>query len=166
MSEEATVYNKSIRESILEFENTLLNLEGTTKGDSPLCPLKHSFAEGMYVREIFIPKGMILTGKIHKHSHPNFLLKGKVKVVTESGGYQILEAPMSIISVAGTKRAVHALEDTVWVTVHLNESNTADLNKIEKYVIAESYEDYDKFKSLESKPIKKFFINFVKKYLP
>jgi hypothetical protein len=81
----------------------------------------------------------MLTGKIHRHSHPNFLMSGEVIVVTENGGKEHLKAPLSMISEPGTKRAVVALEDTVWITVHV--TNETDLDKIEDYVIAKSYDD-------------------------
>lgn len=127
------------RGDILELEGALSKVDGAVFGDSALCPLKHSFADGVYVREIFIPKGTVLTGKIHRHSHPNFLMSGEVIVVTEGGGREHLKAPQSIISEAGTKRAVLALEDTIWVTVHVTDET--DLKKIEDFVIAPSYED-------------------------
>lgn len=127
------------REMISDLENVMAQIPGATFGDSPEMPLKHSFAEGVYVREIFIPKGHTLTGKIHKHSHPNFLMSGEVIVVTEGLGREHLKAPLSIISLPGTKRAVHALEDTVWITVHV--TNETDLDKIEDHVIAKDYND-------------------------
>lgn len=130
----------SIRDEIATLEKAISREPTAIFGDSSLCPLKHSFADGMYVREIFIPKGTILTGKIHRHEHPNFLLQGEVIVVTEDGGREHLKAPLSLISKAGTKRAVMALEDTVWVTVHLNPTGTMDLREIEDYVIAPNYE--------------------------
>lgn len=129
------------REDILALEGALAKTPGAVFGDSDLMPLKHSFAEGIYVREIFIPKGMVLTGKIHRHSHPNFLMSGEVLVVTEAGGREHLTAPLSIISKAGTKRAIIALEDTVWITVHV--TNETDLEKIEEYVIAPSFDALD-----------------------
>jgi len=107
-------------------------------GDNDAMPLKHSFAPGVYVREIFIPKGSMLTGKIHRHSHPNFLMQGEVIVVTEFGGREHLKAPKSMISKAGTKRAIYAIEDTIWITVHVTEET--DLKKIEEYVIAPTYD--------------------------
>lgn len=130
---------KNLREDILLLEKTLSKMPGAVFGDSDLMPLKHSFAEGVYVREIFIPKGTALTGKIHRHSHPNFLMKGEVIVVTEGGGREHLKAPLSIISKPGTKRAILALEDTVWITVHA--TTETDLAKIEDYVIAPTYAD-------------------------
>ena len=135
--ESLPVEQPAIREKLLELEGALSRVPGAVHGDSDLLPLKHSFAPGVYVREIFIPKGSILTGKIHRHAHPNFLMQGEVIVVTESRGRQHLKAPMSMISEAGTKRAIIALEDTIWITVHVTEET--DLRKIEDYVIAPSY---------------------------
>lgn len=130
------------RNNILAFESLLKKQPNAKFGDNDMCPLRHSFANGIYVREIFIPKGAILTGKIHKHEHPNFLLKGSVTVFTENGGVEHLKAPLSMISPAGTKRVVYANTDVIWVTCH-NVGNETDLKVIEKEVIAESYEELD-----------------------
>ena len=135
---------KEARDDLMEFEEIILGVEGSFKGDNVSCPLKHSFSDDMYVREIFIPEGTLISGKIHKHSHPNFLMKGKVKVVTEKG-VETLEAPLAMISEAGTKRALHALTDLVWVTVHQNLSNTRDLEELEQEIIAPSYESYENY---------------------
>ncbi len=135
-----------IRKDIVDFEKAINEVEGSFKGDNEICPLKHSFAEGIYVREITIPAGMYIVGKIHKHSHPNFLMSGEVTVVTESGGQEKLVGPCAMISVAGTKRALYCVTDVIWVTVHANPTNTQDLKKLEAIVIADSFEAYEKFK--------------------
>ena len=135
------------RDKLKLFERALSTVPGAFEGDNESCPLTHKFAPGVYVREIFIPKGACVVGKIHKHEHPNFLMSGEVLVVTEAEGRQHLKAPLSMISKAGTKRIVFALEDTVWITVHATEET--DLKKIEDYVIAPSYEAYEQFKQLE-----------------
>ena len=88
--------------NFISFLVDLLVDDAVVIGDSDNCPLTHKFAPGVYVREIFIPAGMCVVGKIHKHAHPNFLLKGKVIVITEQGGRELLEAPLSMISPAGT----------------------------------------------------------------
>ena len=95
--ESKEVSNQS-RDKILLFEEMMKSFPGAKLGDMEECPLKHTFSNGMYVREIFIPKGTLIVGKIHRHSHPNFLMQGKVKVVTEGMGTEILEAPLSMIS--------------------------------------------------------------------
>jgi hypothetical protein len=127
------------RSKILEFERRMNKIPGVKHGDIEECPLTHKFADGVYVREIFIPKGWLIVGKIHKHSHPNFLLKGEVSVVTEENGEERLKAPLSIISPAGAKRIVFTHEDTVWITVHVTKET--DLKKIEDEVIAKTYNE-------------------------
>ena len=81
--------NLAMQSQIVEFQSYLQNLDNENfivyddKASTKVCPLKHTFSDGIYVREITIPAGMFIVGKIHKHDHPNFLLKGKVVVVTE-----------------------------------------------------------------------------------
>ena len=144
LNKETQIGTKVPRSSIVDFENKLRNIKGAFIGDNELCPLKHSFCDSMFVREIFIPKGTYLTGKIHKHEHPNFLLKGKVRVATEEG-IEELTAPLSMISKAGTKRALYVVEDCTWVVVHQNPTNTQDISELEEMVIAKNYEEYDLF---------------------
>ena len=129
------------RDKITSFAEGLMSVPGVTKGDNKNCPLKHSFCDGIYVREIFMPAGTVCVGKIHKHEHPNFLMKGRVTVVTEEGGMEELVAPLAMISPAGTQRAVYVHEDTVWITVHHNPDNDTDLEVIEDFVIADSYDE-------------------------
>lgn len=133
-----------MRDAIVDFEVVVREFPGALIGDNDTCPLTHKFCDGFYVREIFIPKGMIIVGKIHKHSHPNFLLSGEVTVVTEEG-IKRFKAPQSLISPAGTKRVLYTHEDTVWVTCHTNQGNTQDLEKLEEQIIAKDYVELDNF---------------------
>ena len=129
------------RERITEFAQTLAKVPGILFGDNDLCPLKHSFVDGIYIREIFLPAGLVCVGKIHKHQHPSFLLKGRVTVVTEDGGMQELKAPLFAISPPGTQRALYIHEDTTWITLHNNPNNETDLEKLEDFIIAKSYDE-------------------------
>jgi len=97
----------------------------------------HYFADGIYAREIVIPAGTLLTGKIHRTRHLNIVSKGKIAVVTEDG-QKIIEAPCTFVAEAGTKRVGFALEDTVWTTIHA--SQETDLEKLETELIAPSFE--------------------------
>jgi len=113
-------------------------------GDQPeMCPLEHSFAPGIYVRQITIPKGMLIVGKIHKHRHPNFLLKGKVSVLTETAGVQVIEGPCSMISEPGTRRLLYTHKETVWTTVHHNPDEIRNLEQLENHIIAKSYDELE-----------------------
>jgi hypothetical protein len=146
--------NQEVRKQILNFQSLLQNVDDKKyivvddKQSTKICPLKHTFSDGIYVREIFIPAGMFIVGKIHKHDHPNFLLSGEVTVVTEDG-IEDLKGPLSIMSKAGTKRALYAITDLVWITVHANPTNTEDLKELEEEIIAPTYLDYEKFKQLK-----------------
>ena len=106
-------------------------------------PVKHYKAPGMIGREMFIPKGSIIIGKIHKHAHLNIVSVGHVRVVTEAGQVEIV-APHTFTSEIGARRAVFALEDTIWTTLHLNPNDldpddADDWEKLEAEIIAPDY---------------------------
>lgn len=100
---------------------------------------KHYFAEGLYAREVLIPKGCVATGKIHLFEHINIVSKGDVSVMTDDGIKRI-QAPATIISRPGTKRVAWAHEDTVWTTIHATAETDAE--KIEAALVVESYEEF------------------------
>ncbi len=129
-----------VRRNLLELQAAM----GQSDLPTVDCPLQHSFIDGVYVRTINIPAGTMLVGKIHKHSHANILSKGEVLVITEDGGREHLKGPLTMVSPAGCKRAVKALTDTTWTTIH--RTDETDLDKIEDCVIAKTYEDYEQFK--------------------
>jgi len=134
------------REFIFGLEEAIASQDNFLIDDNHMMPLVHKFCDGMYVREIFIPSGMLLTGKIHKHEHPNFLLQGTVTMITEDGGTKQLSAPQSLVSPAGCKRAIYTHTDVRWATVHLNPNNYREKCKeLEEEIVTTSYADFDKF---------------------
>jgi len=100
-------------------------------------PLIHSFADGVYIREITLPAGAIIIGAIHRHKHLNFISRGHVRCVTEAGGVEDLVGPCTMVSPAGTKRVLYVYEETVWTTVHRTEFDT--VKEAEAEAIAETY---------------------------
>ncbi len=127
------------REKILAFEELMKKHPNAVEGN--VMPLKHSFSPGIYMREVFLPKGMLLTGKIHRHEHPNVLLQGKIEMVTESGGIETMEAPQAMISPAGTKRVIYVLENCRWITFHFNPNNETDIDKLEREIVVDDYNE-------------------------
>ncbi len=101
------------------------------------CPVTHRFSDGIYLREIFMPKGTRIIGKIHATEHFNVLLSGKVTVITAEGE-ECIEAPHTFISKAGVQKVVIIHEDCIWQTLHV--TNKTNLDEIEKDVIVESYD--------------------------
>ncbi len=128
---------KETYDKMMEFENAMAQMQGAMFGDDA-CPLKHTFGDGLYIREITMPKGMVLTSKLHKTTHPYFVIKGDVSVLTDDGVVRI-KAPYWGMTKAGTKRILKIHEETIWCTVHATEET--DLEIIETEVIAETYEE-------------------------
>lgn len=136
------------RDKIAEFERLLGSLPGAVHGDSQEFPLNHLFGGGIYCREIFLPAGSVCVGKIHKTTHPNFIMKGKCIVTTNFSDDPVeITAPMYFFSEAGVKKVVCAIEDTTWVTVHITDET--DLEIIEEQVIAKDYSELDETKHKE-----------------
>lgn len=133
---------QEFRTMIIEAEKKMKQAEGVYVGadSEEICPLKHSFGDGIYVREIFNPAGALIITKIHKKTHPFFLLKGSMLIATENGIEQI-EAPYQGMTKAGTKRAIYALEDVIFITVHATDKT--DLEEIEEEIISKDFEEFD-----------------------
>jgi len=81
-------------------------------------PLRHQWTPGLYTRIIFMPKGTLLTSKVHKTEHPYFVLSGIAKVFTEVGGWELMVAPRAGVTLPYTRRALCIHEDCLWATVH------------------------------------------------
>lgn len=126
------------RQKILGLEEWMKTLPDAVQGDSEICPLEHTFADGIYIRQITMPAGYFVVSKIHKHTHPYFVLKGRARVMTEDG-VKIVSAPYHGITKAGTKRLLYIEEESVWVTIHATKET--DLEKIEDEVIAKSFDE-------------------------
>jgi quercetin dioxygenase-like cupin family protein len=110
---------------------------------------EHFFAPGMYGRRFCMPAGMLVVGKTHKHAHLMMLSKGRATVITEFDRVEI-EAGFVHVSQPGAKRVVLAHEDCVFVTVHLNPTNTEDLVVIE----ADHIEPEPEFEALKQEIMK------------
>lgn len=96
-------------------------------------PLTHRFTPGLYVREIFIPAGTLLTSKIHKTEHPFVISQGVISVWSEDRGVEHLYAPHTGITKPGTRRVLYAHTDTVWTTFHPSEET--DVGTLEAQLI-------------------------------
>jgi len=98
------------------------------------CPVEHFFSPGMYTRKCSIPAGSVVVGKMHRHQHPTFLMSGTVRINTDRG-METITGPHIWISQENAKRALCTVTDCVFATVHLNPTETTDLEAIEADVI-------------------------------
>lgn len=101
------------------------------------CPLNHTFADQIYIREIFMAAGSKITSKIHRFRHPFFVLKGSANIWLDGIGWQYISAPYFGVTERGTRRVLDIIEDMNFITVHSNPNNTEDLDEIEESIIEE-----------------------------
>lgn len=104
------------------------------------CPLKHYFTPGIYTREISMPAGAFVIGKIHLTEHPNIISKGRVTVMCEDHEPITYTAPATFISKAGIQKTLLVHEDTIWTTIHA--TTETDLDKIRDSVVVDDYATY------------------------
>lgn len=98
------------------------------------CPIVHRFTPGLYIREITIPAGTLLTSMEHLLEHPFVISKGRIRVTSETEGSVIYEAPHTGITQPGTRRALFAETDVVWTTFHVTQET--DVEKIGEAILA------------------------------
>ena len=105
---------------------------------------KHTFADSIYVREMTIEKDEVIIGAIHKHLHVWFLLSGNITVLTE-GKLKEYQAPCTVLSEPGVKRVIYGNEESVFVNVHKNPTNTQDIKELEEQIVALNYNEYEEY---------------------
>lgn len=132
--------NEMKKQPFAELKNEFVTSEDIGKQVGLL--VKHHLSYGLYGRELFIPKGTLLTGEMHKYPQMNVLLKGDLAVLVNNEIIRIL-APQIICSPAGTKRIGYAYADTIWLTIHATE--LTDLDEIEGKFIAKTEQEFLEF---------------------
>lgn len=130
--------NITTREGLLDLAEFVGNMPSNL-GEDPF-PLFHSFADGMYKREIHIPKDHIVVGKIHRNEYFVNVLKGHLWCVSEFGVKNLI-APCSFKAPKGVKHIVYTLEDTVWSDT--SKTDKTNVKEAEKELFAESYEELE-----------------------
>ena len=131
----------ALRQKIFQIEPVML------KHPQVDLPLFHHFAPGLYARELHIPKGVTLTGKIHKHICLSIMPKGDMSVYID-GVIVRAKAPLVSVAPAGTKRIAYAHEDSIWITVHA--TTETDIAKLEDDLVCDTEKQYlDFVRSIE-----------------
>lgn len=105
------------------------------------CPLTHFFTpDGVYARQIFMPRGALVMGRIHLTGHLNIILQGDCTLFTKDGPKRI-RAPFVFESSPGTKKLLYINEDTLWLTTHVMPK--MDIAVIENTLTVDSFAEYD-----------------------
>jgi quercetin dioxygenase-like cupin family protein len=109
----------------------------------PDIPVTHEFADGIYIRKMTMSEGDLVVGAIHNHLHAWFLMQGRVLI--SNNGEEIEHiAPCYTVSEPGSKRLIYAVEDSIFVNVHKNPSNTRDIKELEDEIVSMTIEQYNK----------------------
>lgn len=130
-----------LRDLITQVEGRVRVAETTSPADIPIA---HHFSKDVYAREMRMPKGAIVVGKIHKHQNLSILSAGEVSVLSQDGVMRI-KAPFTFVATPGTKRVIYAHEDAVWTVIH--GTSETDLGKIEDQFIAKDYDELEQLSS-------------------
>lgn len=136
------------RDRILQAEEMMRAkiAEGGLVENTNEMPLIHNFIPGAYARELHIPAGTMVVGKIHRKPCFNVVMTGVITVLTEDG-VKTITAPAFFRSEGGVKRVVYAHTDTVWINVH--PTVETDLEKLEAELIAPDFESIGRIDAQE-----------------
>lgn len=106
-------------------------------------PLEHLFTDTQYARRIFVPAGATVITAVHKSEHITVALKGHCVVVDELGDRKDVIAPSIFVTKPGTQRAVYAVTDVEWATVHTYTDEDKSLETVEKTLVCDSMQTYE-----------------------
>jgi len=103
-------------------------------------PAEHYHLSGVYCRSLFIPKGCLLTGKIHNHESIGILAQGTLRI-TNGETSTVVTAPYITVDKPGIKRLGYAETDCTFITVHRTDLDSVEA--IEDELVSDTFEDYE-----------------------
>lgn len=83
------------------------------------------FTDHACARELFMPAGAALVGRMHKTKHLLVVCSGTVRMTAE-GLMQDITGPCVLHTTPGTKRLILALTDATLITFHVTEETDVD----------------------------------------
>lgn len=99
---------------------------------------------GLYLREITIPRGCLLTGRVYKFDHMEMMVRGDITIYSATEGKRTRYTDHTVIEAqAGKRQAGFAHEETVWVTV--NKVPDIAIEKMQAYTTTRTFAEYDAF---------------------
>jgi quercetin dioxygenase-like cupin family protein len=107
-------------EQIEALEAELLSLPNVYE-----CPVKHTLHDGIYIREITMPKGSFAIGHAHTGDFINIVTKGSCSVLLDGEVRKV--GPSTFISKGHDRKVGYVHEDITWISVH-----RTDLDSVEE----------------------------------
>lgn len=115
--------------------------DGKNLVNNEIFRIENDFADQLYMRRMYMPKDCLVVSAMHHTEHFWFLLKGKILVTTDGEEVEHT-APCFEKSIKGAKRLILSLEDSVFINVHKNPTNTKDMKKVEELLYSITLEEY------------------------
>ena len=106
--------------------------------------LKEYYSGGLYCRQITIPAGALITGRIYKFNHIEMMLSGDIIILSADGGKKNYQGHNVIEAKSGKRQAGLALTDTVWMTIN-QVPEGIPLHEMLDYTSVLTYEEFDAF---------------------
>ncbi len=107
--------------------------------------VQHHFTDGAYVRELHMPAGSALVGKMHRTAHI-LIVTGDVTIINGAARERITGTCV-LHTTPGTKRAIVAHADSVLITMHVTPET--DLDEIERAIIVPEHLELTYLRQLE-----------------
>ena len=93
----------------------------------------HHFSDGLYAKELHVPKDFIIQKHTHSFNHLSILAQGKV-VVLKGEDALIVEAPACLEIEKEVIHGIRALTDCVWFCIHATDEK--DVDKVDEVLIS------------------------------
>lgn len=94
--------------------------------------IRHHFSDGVYAKQMALPKGHFAVSHKHNYSHLSVLAKG-VALVECNGVEMRYTAPVCIEIKAGVNHKITAIEDVSWFCIHATDET--DSSKVDEVLI-------------------------------
>lgn len=127
------------RNLIDSYEERLKEFVGSDHGERDEINangLTEYFVDGAYVRSLLIPKGVTIVSALWKKERLWVIASGDVTFTTELGTRRV-KGPFVEMAPYGSKVALYAHEDTLWLAITGTESNNSD--EVEEEMTTKNY---------------------------
>lgn len=108
----------------------LLTFQSLTTLEQTETPVAHLFEPGVYIREMRLSAGVLLTGREHLLGHEMQLLEGSVMLFAPCGNTQF-DAYAAVETKPGFHAVIYCMTDIVARSVHPNPEEIRDVEALE-----------------------------------
>ena len=121
--------------------------DGKNLVNNEVFRIENDFADQLYMRKMYMPKECVVISANHHTEHFWFLMYGRILVTTNGEQVEHI-APCYEKSIKGAKRLILSLEDSLFINVHKNPTNTKDMKEVEESLYSITIEEYNKKEKL------------------